>query len=95
VQIPAICICPAGTENSSSIHRLASQLIYKDAAKVIIMSGAGVTLQKLIKKGTEPQLAKTLVQPVALNIRIQPNHTWASGAYEAPLNPTITSNDFG
>jgi ABC-2 type transport system permease protein len=69
---------------TNSVAMVASKLIYKDAAKVIIMSGAGVTLQKQIKKGTEPQLAKTLVQPVALNTRTLYNPSYNYNDYLVP-----------
>ncbi|MBS1549633.1 MAG: ABC transporter permease [Bacteroidetes bacterium] len=51
--------------NASSL--VASKMIYKDAAGVIIKGGLAVVLQKLTKQGMPIQQASALVQPIKLN----------------------------
>lgn len=43
-----------------------AKLIYKDAAKVLITAGSGVTLQKFVKTGMPAGKAMALVQPIRL-----------------------------
>lgn len=50
--------------NTASV--VTAKLIYKDAAKVLITAGSGVTLQKLVKTGMPAGKAMALVQPVRL-----------------------------
>lgn len=51
--------------NASSL--VASKMIYKDAAGVIIKGGLAVVLQKLTKQGMPIQQASALIQPIKLN----------------------------
>lgn len=51
--------------NASSL--VASKMIYKDAAGVIIKGGLAAVLQKLTKQGMPIQQASALIQPVKLN----------------------------
>lgn len=51
--------------NASSL--VASKMIYKDAAGVIIKGGLAVVLQKLSKQGIPIHQASALVQPIKLN----------------------------
>lgn len=74
--------------NSSAM--VASKLIYKDAAKVVIMSGAGVGMQKMIKKGAPVELAKTLAQPIQLTTHTLYNPTYNYKQYLVPGLITVT-----
>lgn len=51
--------------NASSL--IASKMIYKDAAQVVIKSGLAVVLQKLSRQGMPENQVKALVQPIKLN----------------------------
>ena len=51
--------------NASSL--VASKMIYKDAAGVIIKGGLAVVLQKLTKQGMPIHQASALIQPIKLN----------------------------
>ncbi|QCX52740.1 ABC transporter permease [Elizabethkingia sp. JS20170427COW] len=51
--------------NASSL--VASKMIYKDAAGIIIKGGLAAVLQKLTKQGMPIQQASALIQPVKLN----------------------------
>ncbi len=51
--------------NAASL--VASKMIYKDAAGVVIKGGLAVVLQKLTKQGMPIQQASALIQPIKLN----------------------------
>lgn len=68
--------------NSAAI--VPAKLIYKDAAKVIIMGGSGVMLQKLTKKGMEKEKAMALVQPIRLTTYPLYNPSYNYQQYLAP-----------
>ncbi len=68
--------------NSAAI--VPAKLVYKDAAKVIIMGGSGVILQKLTKKGMEEDKARALVQPIKLTSYPLYNPTYNYQKYLAP-----------
>lgn len=68
--------------NSAAI--VPAKLIYKDAAKVIIMGGSGVILQKLTMKGMNREKAKALVQPIRLTTYPLYNPTYNYQQYLAP-----------
>ena len=68
--------------NSAAI--VPAKLIYKDAAKVIIMGGSGVILQKLTKKGMEKEKAMALVQPIRLTTYPLYNPSYNYQQYLAP-----------
>ncbi|MCO4293250.1 ABC transporter permease [Solitalea sp. MAHUQ-68] len=61
-----------------------AKLIYKDAAQVIIMGGAGVTLQKFVKSGMNSPKAMALVQPIKLTAYTLYNADYNYQNYLAP-----------
>lgn len=61
-----------------------AKLIYKDAAQVIIMGGAGVMLQKFVKTGMNERKAMALVQPVSLTSYTLYNADYNYQQYLAP-----------
>ena len=68
--------------NSAAI--VPAKLVYKDAAKVIIMGGSGVVLQKFTKKGMDKEEAIALVQPIKLTTYPLYNPTFNYQKYLAP-----------
>lgn len=68
--------------NSAAI--VPAKLIYKDAAKVIIMGSSGVVLQKLVKKGMDKTQAMAVVQPIKLHTFPLYNPTYNYQQYLAP-----------
>lgn len=63
---------------------VASQLIYKDAAQVIIKGGLAVVLQKSVRGGMPEDQATALVQPVKLNTVTLYNPEFNYQQYLAP-----------
>ncbi len=74
--------------NSAAV--VPAKLIYRDAARVVIMGGSGVVLQKLIKKGMNENKAMALVQPIKLNSFPLYNPTYNYQQYLAPGLITVT-----
>lgn len=68
--------------NSAAV--VPAKLIYKDAAKVIIMGGSGIILQKLVKRGMNPERAMALVQPIKLTTYPLYNPSYNYQQYLAP-----------
>lgn len=68
--------------NSAAV--VPAKLIYKDAAKVIIMGGSGVILQKLVKKGMKEDRSMALVQPIKLTTYPLYNPSYNYQQYLAP-----------
>lgn len=68
--------------NSAAV--VPAKLIYKDAAKVIVMGGSGVVLQKLVKKGMPEGKAMALVQPIKLTTYALYNPSYNYQQYLAP-----------
>ena len=68
--------------NSAAV--VPAKLIYKDAARVIITGGSGVTLQKLVKKGMPEGAAMALVQPIRLTTYALYNPSYNYQQYLAP-----------
>lgn len=69
---------------TNSAALVPAKLIYKDAAKVIIMGSSGVVLQKLIKKGMDRDKAMALVQPIKLTTYPLYNPSYNYQQYLAP-----------
>lgn len=75
---------------TNSAAMVPAKLIYKDAAKVIIMGGSGVILQKLTKGGMNPNKAMALVQPIALTTYPLYNPTYNYQQYLVPGLITVS-----
>lgn len=68
--------------NSAAI--VPAKLIYKDAARVIIMASSGAVLKKLVKQGTPKEKAMALVQPIKLTTHPLYNPSYNYQQYLAP-----------
>lgn len=69
---------------TNSAALVPAKLIYKDAARVIIMGGSGVIVQKLTRKGMNSEKAMALVQPIRLTTYPLYNPSYNYQQYLAP-----------
>lgn len=72
--------------NASSL--VASKMIYKDAAGIVIKGGLAVVLQKLTRQGMPQKQANALIQPIKLNVFTLYNPDYD---YQEYLTPGLVS----